>query len=884
MSVEAVNGIEIALSNEKIQGNKMRVKVFSLFFVLLQLGETGLYATPLSIDRKEFEQLAITLAPKVNVFADVWAQDPDAVFFGGTSRDYLNWLLGELHKAEAKNELQKKILDLKKLPLIDIRKILGAESDVDVMSSRGITLQGADYGIRKFDSIAPERISAKTDLGQTEINQGFISIEKIQLSKTGLKTPAPFGDGVGDLLSERISIHFADPEAFWNTYYAKLNLNHPILLALRYLRLRASQWLQIHGNGSVDVDELLNFDPKIKNKLKKIIDDAPYDPKFIALIKQERGLKWLNGSVLKSFRSRTNPTAAYKLFSAMGYKELQALFPELASINQFLFVKERNTKKIDENFEKFNVSPEKVYSPVGKIIPEFELFHGTKTDEAFRAILFQNVLPSESGLAGAGLYTVRKDNLKFAVDWAERDINKIVKLEVHPNAKVIDITQGEGKILFDKYRSQVVHSRSQDVYDDFADEFGADILRYPYKTDAFVVKNSAVIFEPQGYARKLMTVEDAVALAKKISSTKDLEEILRLIDFNGFSTREIDYLFTFIPRAKLEESLSDLTKKKLKLKKIAQYIPILPFLREGLHTFVLRLITELEVDEVFAGYYLHKLSSIHKNKIRKLLENYLLNYEQPYSSAKGDLSDIEFIYAYEKPKIYRELISHFIPLMSDPTIEIADQLSDGIFNETLVADGIFSLDPDFFLKQLLMDPKYDLFFVKAFRLVRQQMESDFLNLRTSKKTQPFLLEILDRIIMRGNVDKEILESEILLHEPISSRHYLERSFSIWNTPYYQKWMDHFMRHENPPSKALLKHLSYLADDSVYYSDSTHDRSALKSLNLFYKLARRPDLKPSDKSMAIRSMYKIIHGKLSSPQKCSRVIREFLKSQRLVKQF
>ena len=44
----------------------------------------------------EFRRFAGAVAPRVNLFKDVWEKNPDAELFGGTSRDFLYWWKGEL--------------------------------------------------------------------------------------------------------------------------------------------------------------------------------------------------------------------------------------------------------------------------------------------------------------------------------------------------------------------------------------------------------------------------------------------------------------------------------------------------------------------------------------------------------------------------------------------------------------------------------------------------------------------------------------------------------------------------------------------------------------------------------------------------------------------
>ncbi len=535
----------------RFQRNKI---VLTLLFLLLtcfcavaRLGASESEADFFLPSEDEFTKLALHLAPRVSVFAAIWKEDPKAIFYGGTSRDFLYWILGKLHGAKSKNELQAKVEKLKKIKVIDIRKIVGIESDVDVISSTELNVVAESYGVRKIDRIDSKRLDPNTDLGQNEINQGYIAVEKIRIARDSISTPQVFGNGVRDLLTGQLSIHFSEPQVFWKSYYAKTRSNHPVLLAVRYLRLLAAHWYHLNGNGYPDRDRLLAIDPVIKSKIKQIFKEAISDRAFCDLLNNEKGLSWLNGSIIKAFRSYTNPTAAYVLFSELGFKDLQSLHPKIASINQFLFRQYRDEKEILESFNRHKKRADDVYQPAHLALPSLKLFHGTKTEEAFRAIIFQHIMPSEFGSAGSGLYAVDENNIEFAEKWGG-DIKRIVSLEISPEAKVVDITSGVGAELFQSY-SRAASTKND--FDGFSKTFGIDILIYPYETKAYVVKNSSVILSRQGFKRRLMTLEELSTEAEKINTEKDFKEFLKIVDFNGLAKNELDYVLSHASTTRL---------------------------------------------------------------------------------------------------------------------------------------------------------------------------------------------------------------------------------------------------------------------------------------------------------------------------------------------
>ncbi len=520
--------------------------VFALLFLFSPL---CLFALPVGLlSREEFKQIALELAPKVNLFAAVWREDPNAIFYGGTSRDFLYWVLGQFKDVESENELDLKREELKKVSLIDIRRILGHESDADIITSKHLSIEPDRFGIRKIDSIDSQRLDPDSALGKNEIDQGFIPIEKIELSQTDIYTPESFGDGVGEILSGDLSVQFSSEEKFWNSHYAKLKLNHPVFLAIRYLRLLAMHWYHKEGSGAPNRKKLLSFNPQIKSQIEKIFKEALRDRRFKEVLEQKQALRWLNGCILKSFRSYTNQTAAYLLFNDLGFKDLQAAFPKIESINQFLFQQYRNHELLRKAYEEFSITSEELFTPVQSLLRNLKLYHGTRTEEAFRAILFQNAMPSQSGSAGAGLYAVDSASIDFAENWAGSP-DRVVVFDISLDAKAIDITQGIGKRIFEEWKKRT----GKRSYDLFAAYFGADILKYDYTPKAYVVKNSSVLLGRQGLYRRLLTVDQLEDFAKRLTTGEDIESFFRALFWSGLAREEVENIYSLMPSEKINE-------------------------------------------------------------------------------------------------------------------------------------------------------------------------------------------------------------------------------------------------------------------------------------------------------------------------------------------
>src|SRR5439155_17640038 len=139
------------------------------------------------------------------------------------------------------------------------------------------------------------------------------AVEKIRLTREGFKEA--LGHGIRDIHEGKISIHFATPDEFASTDFAQKKLNHPVLLALRYLRLVAINYFKAHGAGYPNKKLLLrDLDPRVGEIIRTAKLDG-YPEKF---------WEWANGTIKKAFLSYTNPTAAKVLFDELGVPGLIA--------------------------------------------------------------------------------------------------------------------------------------------------------------------------------------------------------------------------------------------------------------------------------------------------------------------------------------------------------------------------------------------------------------------------------------------------------------------------------------------------------------------------------------------------------------------------------
>ena len=505
-------------------------KIVLFFLLLFQLPA---FAGVEQISESDFQNLASELAKKVNLFQEVWKQDPSAEFYGGTTRDYLYWLKGNFREAFSKEQAHKIIRELRALPSIDVRTFIIGDSDVDVVSKIKPTLEAAHFGVRKFDVLSSEIFDPKTDLGKNELWQGHAPAEKIRLSNNGISQNAELGNGLHEIYTGKLSVHFTDPKLFQETKYAKAGENHPILLALRYLRLQAINYYRSHGQGYPDRELLLAaMDPASREAVRHIIQSTLDGEELKPYLERTRFKSWINGTIQKAFRSYTNPTAALLLMKEFGVDQLSPLYGEknIEPIYQYVFAKHRAPKPIAANFQKYGIQAETFFEDPKKHFPDGFLYHGTRSEPAFRSILFQGVMPSDNGKAGPGLYGVSSRNRIDAEEWGGTK-DRLIKLPVKAHAKIVDITKGEGQRVWREFSEH--HGED---FKAFVETFGIDVLKYPFRFEAYVANNSETLGQAKGVYRELLPFQEFI---KKVRDIQDPKTLVNALAVNQFSSPEI---------------------------------------------------------------------------------------------------------------------------------------------------------------------------------------------------------------------------------------------------------------------------------------------------------------------------------------------------------
>ncbi len=480
----------------------------------------------------EFRRLVSELAPKVNLFRRVWAQDPEAQFYGGTSRDFLYWIIRQFDGLTSRQQVETKLQDLRALPSIHVRDFISWGSDIDVLTQRGkLDVSPEEFGVKKIDFITHDRLDPNTTMGRSEIQQGYIPAEKVIVGRSGLAPIGIFGDGAREVFEGNLTVHFSSPKEFASTHYAQQKLNHPILLALRYLRLLAMNYGVRHSGKNPVAADLIPSDPETSNHIRDIVRSTSMDSDFKKYLAKDQFKKWLEETIQKSFKY---PDEARILMKEFGVDKLVSNY-HLQPINQYLFAKKRDPYELSDHFRQYGAKEEEVLLDSMTALKGTTLSHGTKTEQVFRSILFDGVLPSSSGTAGEGLYAVPAHRSDFAASWGKSK-DRVIDFQVKPGARFLDMTRGPGKALKEEYFRRNPHATIEDL----CDFFGIDILRYPYlaEPEAVVVKNSNVLEAPQGHSRQLLSFSKILEQADTIRDLPRYSEFLRTIELNSLDEEE----------------------------------------------------------------------------------------------------------------------------------------------------------------------------------------------------------------------------------------------------------------------------------------------------------------------------------------------------------
>lgn len=253
----------------------------------------------------------------------------------------------------------------------------------------------------------------------------------------------------------------------------------PAALAIDYLRVLASRYREARGMGLPDEEALFAIDDGTARAIRSALRPQAARRGRATLARADVARE-IARAVEAAFRSDVSPTALKLLLARFGVQG-----PHETS---FLFVRERDGAKIAATLEAIHASPATLYVPVTRYFPDRAFLHGATTAQDVETIRAHGIFPTAFGGAGPGLYGAPEAAAAFALRWGG-SADRVLRLELAPAATLVDLTAGEGLRAFEAYLA--LHPDAD--YDEFAEAVGADILRYPHRVPAFVVKSAAAI-------------------------------------------------------------------------------------------------------------------------------------------------------------------------------------------------------------------------------------------------------------------------------------------------------------------------------------------------------------------------------------------------------
>lgn len=602
--------------------------------------ETPVPAEPVGqiLTYDEYMDLAAQLAQKVNLFRAIWAQDPNAKIFAGTSRDFLYWVLRQFRGVYLRSDALRIRDELLARENIDVRDFVFGESDVDVLSWNVLNIDPADFNVQKVDSIRADRLDPNTTFGKNEIDQGYIPAEKIVIGREGIVHLPQFGNGAREIFEGKLTAHFSAPEVFEATHYAQLKINHPLLLGIRFIRLLAADEFNRFGSGVPrrKISELMTPETEklIRDIVEKCLDGRELEP----YLKNKQFIKWVNSPIRRTFRSYSNVTLADLLMKHFRINELPSRYSEIKYVNNYLFARSYDWGEVAKNLERFKVNEAEFFSKPEEAFEDLKGYHGAGSEDAFQGIVMQGILPSSSGTGGLGTYFVSKKNVSFAISWKSSGKERVVELTFDPNTRLVDINRGEGRRVFRAFLDSGMVQGGKDIHDQFTDAFGVDILEYIYSTRAFVVKNSEVIVALNGAYRTLWTYGRARDYAREVKSVEEFSTLVMGMKESRLSRAEKTSIYQEVPVRFSQTDVSQLfavmdaqTSSALfdRLSDEKEVLPLLKLARKAYGPDFTQLLGQLKesafkTEHMTAPTFLEIFKSLEENEERTLLFPLLL--------------------------------------------------------------------------------------------------------------------------------------------------------------------------------------------------------------------------------------------------------------------
>lgn len=495
-----------------------------------------------------FQGIATRLAGRVDLFEETWRKYPRARFYGGSSRDWAWFVRKQLSPCQDRaciERVEKELL----ARWIDMKEFVVGESDVDVVEEQAeINVDFDKSHFARIETIRPSWLTPGSPEYLQEAWQGGLPIEKILLGIDGFeKHPVPeFQRGLEEVWKGVPTLRY-DPR-IEQTKLFQDGGNHPLLLALRYLRQVGVAYHQRFGSGIVQ-EQLLDhlLDPNSVQAADAILRRIEASPTLDRFFANPDFVKRLNRQLKRIFRSYTNPNAARALFQRFRVDEVLERFEGkgIEPYHTVLYSRLRDPETVRLGRLARPDLARRLMSmrewAAKQAIPleatetgeAFLLFHGTRSLAAYRSIVFQGILPSPGGSAGEGPYAVDVRSLQFAEDWSRGSADAVaigsplvVKIRVRPDAMILDLSDT---------------NISGPGVSAAAEAVGADVVRYNYgATNAYVVWNGSAIERSEGHSIRVMALP--VARTFFAANAHDVEKLRTQVALDPYLAKKLAYL------------------------------------------------------------------------------------------------------------------------------------------------------------------------------------------------------------------------------------------------------------------------------------------------------------------------------------------------------
>lgn len=639
---------------------------FKGIILLLALATQPLGAAEFSLNRDELLKLVEITAPKVNLFKEIWAHDPEAQIYAGTTRDFIYWILGHFPAHQSSSAQIEAIKKLKERDHIDISEFIHQSSDVDVISSNPDSL--AEVLIQKWPVRRIEVIRSQSLIGTLfdEVHQGYMAIEKMRLKSQGqIYTPPAFGEPIQEILSGNLNVHFSSSHYFWRTRFAREGLNHPALLALRFLR----NWIldQTKRNGIIEA-----LPPDLFSRISFIFSEALQDQKFKTFLNHEKSRFWFNTLVRKCFNLNKDRISIINLMKDIGlWKLLEANDDKLESINLLSFYEVIDTEASSQWIIEQGLKPSDIISDFGDL-NYLTVYHATESRHTYRLIISKGFLPSETGAVGHGLYVFPYHLKKEAHHWAfkrSRDEDLVFELSLDPQTRVLDITAGSKAHNLVLKIAHKMNLSLVDATEFVAGKVGAEIIKYGFGKDfAFCIRSSRIIQKTNGLHLSLTDFSEILRESKNLTPDNLSTWAKRVLGL-GPAFSDLHNIISGIPYALRYQATAELIKTTYglslrdRLQYAADFLKWFDNASDHTHYDTVKSLIEFTFLEIFDRLASEPRSSDHLSNLR---------YDEALDAVNHISSDVALIIVEQAPirdRIFSWLSSRWSDFENDQSFE-----------------------------------------------------------------------------------------------------------------------------------------------------------------------------------------------------------------------